>query len=129
MSSAVPRPKNCTLPTQNYLEVRLTATDALGLSKTVSIELRPETVDVAFATQPYDFRLRVNGELIGAPQTLVSWEGYDLNVSAPAQRLRRGGRLWVFRSWSDDGAREHVIKTPPPEDPATYTATFQRTRR
>ncbi len=113
-------------PNENYLEVRLTATDSLGLSKTVSIDLRPRTVDVAFETQPKDLRLRVNGELFLAPRTLLSWKGYDLNVLAPRQR-DGGGHLWGFRSWSDDGAREHAVKTP--ENPTTYTATFQRLRR
>ena len=113
-------------PDLNYLEVRLTATDSLGLSKTVSIELRPQTVAVTFGTQPKDLRLKINGDVFLAPKTIVSWEGYSLNAVAPRQR-DPGGHLWGFQFWSDGGAREHVIETP--ADPTTYTATIQRIRR
>jgi hypothetical protein len=90
-------------------------------------ELRPKVVDLTFKTRPYDFGLRINGELVEAPATLRSWQGYKLNVSAPSQRLRPGGRLWVFQSWSDGGARDHTITTPA-QPPANYEATFQRRR-
>ena len=113
-------------PAGNHLEIRLTATDSQGLSKTVVRELRPKTVEVGFETQPRNFfKLTVNGETFRAPKTFVSWEGYALNVSAPRQRY--GGRTWAFSSWSDGGAREHTVTTP--ADPATYTATFKRLRR
>lgn len=115
-----------TAPAGNYLEIRLTATDSQGLSKTIVRELRPKTVEVGFETQPRNFfKLTVNGETFRAPKTFVSWEGYALNVSAPRQRY--GGRTWAFSSWSDGGAREHTVTTP--ADPATYTATFKRLRR
>jgi hypothetical protein len=109
-------------PGGNYLKIRLTATDLQGLSKTVSRELRPKTVEVSFATQPKDLKLAVNGKKFRAPRTFVSWEGYALNVSAPRQKDRRG-RIWAFGSWSDGGAREHAITTP--ADQVTYTATFR----
>ena len=112
-------------PAGNYLEIRLTATDSQGLSKTVVRDLRPKTVEVDFATQPTGLKLRVNGETFRAPKTFVSWEGYALNVSAPRQRYN--GRTWALSSWSDGGAREHAVKTP--ADPITYTATFKRLRR
>ncbi len=59
------------------------------------------------------------------PATLLSWEGYGLNVSAPRQR--KDGRTFAFRSWSDGGTAEHAIETP--GHPATYTATFKKLRR
>jgi PKD repeat protein len=113
-------------PTKNYLGIRLTATDSQGLTKTVTRELRPKTVEVGFETQPSGLRLMVNGKAFAAPRTFVSWEGYALNVSAPRQEDRRG-RTWVFDSWSDGGARDHTIVTP--VEPTTYTATFKRLRR
>ncbi len=113
-------------PAGNYLEIRLTATDAQGLSRTVVRELRPNTVEIGFGTQPSGLRLRVNGEAFRAPKTFVSWEGYNLNVFAPRQE-DPDGRLWGFRSWSDGGTQKHTIKTP--AAPTTYTATFERLRR
>jgi PKD repeat protein len=109
-------------PAGNYLEIRLTATASQGLSsKTVSQRLEPNTVGVTFATRPIGLKLTANGKVFRAPQTLVSWEGYKLNVNAPAQRDAQG-RYRVFRSWSDGGNRSHTITTPP--DSRTYSATF-----
>ena len=127
MTFDTPAPEDLlsTDPDGNYLETRLTATDSQGLSKTVSRELRPKTVEVQFKTRPLSrLRLTVDGKTFRGPRTFVSWERYDLNVSAPRQKFN--GRTWVFRSWSDGGAASHTITTP--ADPTTYTATFRRRR-
>ena len=114
-------------PQKNYLELRLTAEDEFGLaSETVSIDIRPRTVDLRFAPKPSDLKLRVNGKAFRGPRTLRTWVGHDLNVSAPRQR-DQDGHTWAFRSWSDGGPAAHTID--PPEDPETYTATFKRIRR
>jgi glucose/arabinose dehydrogenase len=110
-------------PDGNYLEIRLTATDSQGLSKTTILNVRPKTVDVRFSTQPTGFRLKVNDRTFRAPETLVSWEGYELNVYAPAQ-VDGEGRRWAFRSWSDGGGATHTITTP--SDAARYVARFER---
>jgi glucose/arabinose dehydrogenase len=128
LTFTAPEPEglSSTNPMKNYLEVRLTATDSLGLSKTVVRIVRPKAVEVGFETQPSGLRLRVNGNLFRTPRTFVSWEGYALNVSAPRQR-DRAGQLWGFSSWSDGGSRSHTITTP--ADPTTYVAAFKRLRR
>ena len=112
-------------PQRSYLEVRLTATDSQGLSKTVVRELRPETTEVTFGTVPAGLVVKTNGAARRAPATLLSWEGWELNVLAPRQR--NGGGTYVFQSWSDGGAAGHIIKTP--EEDTGYTATFRRLRR
>ena len=110
-------------PEGNYLQVRLTATDSLGLSRTVSRRLEPRTVDVRFETEPVDLELGVNGYAFEAPEVLTSWEGYASNVNAPRQRDGLG-RSWAFDRWSDGRAREHTIRTP--GDRTTYVAYFRR---
>ena len=122
-SGAPPEDLDSLDPAGNYLEVRLTATDELGLSKTTSIELRPDTVDLTFDTRPAGLRVKVNGRSYRAPSTIPSWVGYDLNVAAPRQQDAQG-RVYVFGSWSDGRAASHTIDSP--EDPTTYTATFRR---
>ena len=109
-------------PQKNYLQVRLTATDSLGLSRTVSRRLEPRTVEVRFETEPLDLKLGVNGYTFRAPQVLTSWEGYALNVEAGRQR-DGSGRLWAFERWSDGRAKAHTIQTP--GVPGTYTAFFR----
>ena len=125
---AAPAPEELTAtnPRGNYLEIRLTATDSKGLSRTVTQRLEPKTVNVRFLSRPTGFRLRANGQTFLAPRTFVSWEGYKLNVVAPMQR-DRFGNPWAFRSWSDGRAAAHTITTPPA--PTTYVATFKRSLR
>lgn len=114
-------------PLGNYLEVRLTARDSLGLaSEPATIELRPETVELRFVPNPLDLKLTIAGKVFRGPQTLTSWVGQDLNVGAPRQRDREG-RTWAFKSWSDGGPATHTIVAP--EDAKTYTATFRRGSR
>jgi glucose/arabinose dehydrogenase len=121
-----PEGLSSTNPTMNFLEVRLTATDSLGLSKTVVRRLKPRTVDMRFRSEPLNFVLRVNGRKFRAPRTFTSWEGFALNVDIRRQRDRHG-RLWAFKSWSDGGMKGHAIETP--DASTTYTATFRRIRR
>jgi glucose/arabinose dehydrogenase len=123
-SFEVPGPEDLrsTNPDGNYLEIRLTATDSQGLSRTVSRDLRPETTGLRFATAPKGFFVIVNGEKVRAPRTLLSWERSDLNVYAPPQT--HDGKRYIFRNWSDGKTSRHTIETP--EDSTSYTARFKR---
>ncbi len=109
----------------NYLEVRLTATDSNGLSTTVTREVQPNRVDVSFGTNQSGLSLQINGETFTVPKTLVSWEGYTLNVNAPSPQTTLSGTTYVFSSWSDGGAQSHNIVTG--ATPGTYTATYTAT--
>ncbi len=106
----------------NYLEIRLTATDSNGLSKTVIRDVQPNRVNVSFATNPSGLSLLINGETFTTPKTLLSWEGYSLNVSAPSPQSL-SGRSYVFSSWSDGKGQQHAVVTG--AAPGTYTATFK----
>jgi glucose/arabinose dehydrogenase/Ca2+-binding RTX toxin-like protein len=106
----------------NYLEIRLTATDSNGLSNTVTQNLQPHRVDVTFASQPSGLSLQINGESFTTPQTLVSWEGYKLNLYAPSPQTLTG-TAYVFSSWSDGGAQSHDVITGAQSN--THTATFK----
>ena len=123
-----PKPEGLysTNPDENYVEVRLTATDSLGLSKTVVRRLPPRTTDLTFKTEPAGLRVDVAGKSLTSPRTITSWEGYDLNVLAPRQR--KDGRTYALRAWSDgETATERVVETP--EQSTEYTAAFRRLRR
>jgi hypothetical protein len=110
-------------PRKNYLQIRLTATDSLGLSRTLSRRIVPRTVYERFEIGPINLKLNVNGYTFQAPEVFTSWEGYELNVAARRQRDELG-RLWVFDHWSDGRAGAHTIKTPGISK--TYGAYFRR---
>ena len=115
-----------TNPDKNYVEVRLTATDSEGLSKTVEQIVRPDTVQLTFRADPSILKIRVGGEQIRGQATPTSWVGDSISVTAPRQQ-DRDGRVWAFKSWSDGGPATHTIITP--EEAKTYTATFRRVSR
>lgn len=118
-----PAPEDLQAATGSFLEIRLTATDSNNLSQTIMQNFYPRKVDVTFATQPDGLNLTVNNTTVTGSTTVVSWDGYQLNVNAPNQNLN--GQQYNFVSWSDGGAAAHTITTP--ATAATYTATFQAT--
>jgi glucose/arabinose dehydrogenase len=111
-------------PDGNYLEVRLTATDAQGLSKTVARALKPETANVRFSTAPPRFYLGVDGTRIRAPRTLLSWQNEPLNVYAPPQS--RDGNRYVFRDRSDGKGNSQPVLTPTDGTSAELSVRFRR---
>lgn len=112
-----PAPEDINAATGSFLEIRLKATDALGLSTTIVQNFQPRKVNITLATNPSGLNLTVNNVGVTGPTTIVSWDGYALNVNAPNQAG------YTFQSWSDGGAAAHTITTP--ATAATYTANFQ----
>jgi hypothetical protein len=115
-----PAPEDLPATTTSFLEVRLTATDARGLSQTITRELRPRLVRLRFATRPRGLQLRIQGTMLRAPQNIVSWPGYRIHVDAPKQI--KEGKARRFLKWSDGRKRRHIIRTPPKR--RTYRAFF-----
>jgi PKD repeat protein len=104
----------------SYLELKLTATDAQGLSASTSIQLNPQTVDLTFQSSPAGAQLTVGTFTGAAPFTRTVIVGSANSISAPNQSI--GGTSYVFSSWSDGGAQTHTITAS--STPASYTATF-----
>jgi len=117
-----PSPEDLAAAGNSYLEVFLTATDSQGLTTVITRELRPNLVDVTLASAPAGLALTVNDETFAAPRTLISWQGYTLNLGAVDQ-TSDSGQPFRFDRWSDGGAATHAITTPAAA--ATYTASFR----
>jgi glucose/arabinose dehydrogenase/PKD repeat protein len=117
-----PQPEDFSAINNTYLEIKLTATDSNGLSRTVTRNLGPNIVDVGLATNPSGLQLQLNG--IAAPASFTSWEGWQLTPNAPSPQFDSGGQGQTFASWSDNGSQQHTITTP--SAPTTYTATFTK---
>lgn len=122
-----PPPEDFASVPTSYLELRLAATDARGVTSTITQALRPNQVNVSFATQPPGLALQVNGTQITAPRTLPSWQGYVLNVEALAQTDASGALLYLA-TWSDGVISPTRAITTPATD-ITYSATFKQTTR
>ncbi|MFL5804452.1 MAG: PKD domain-containing protein, partial [Roseiflexaceae bacterium] len=117
-----PSPEDLAATTTSYLEVFLSATDSHGLTSVITRELRPHLVDVTFATDPPGLKVTANNNPIAGPRTVVSWEGFVLELAATDQQNSLG-QTWLFDHWSDGGAAAHTITTP--ATAAAYTATFR----
>jgi glucose/arabinose dehydrogenase/PKD repeat protein len=108
----------------NYLEIRFTATDSTGLSKTTTRDVQPNRVNLTFGSNPGGLSLEADHQAFVAPKTLVSWEGYKPLVNAPSPQTL-SGTTYEFSSWSDAGTQQHQILTG--AAPSTYTATYTAT--
>jgi glucose/arabinose dehydrogenase len=123
LTFTAPPPEDLAATQNSYIEVRLSATDAAGATSAepAVLELRPRLVNVTFVTEPANLDLIVNGVELTRTTTLVSWEGYGLQVVAPTQPDGKGGWLRLV-SWSNGGGPSQTIVTP--AQATTYTATF-----
>jgi glucose/arabinose dehydrogenase len=107
----------------SYLELELTATDADGISTTVTRRLDPKTVSLTFRTTPGGMQLVVNGTAQSGAFTITAIQGATVSVSAPSPQTK-GNKPYVFVRWSDGGAQTHDLIAP--FTATTYTATYTR---
>ncbi|NRQ31395.1 PKD domain-containing protein [Nonomuraea sp. NN258] len=108
----------------SHLELRLTVTDAHGLTDTDSVLLQPKTVNLTFASTPSGLQLGFNGEQTLTPFTRTVIVGSSNSISAPSPQTS-GGQSVSFGSWSDGGAATHQITAP--ATATTYTAGYTPT--
>jgi hypothetical protein len=107
----------------SYLELRLTVTDAGGLTDTKILRLDPRTVVLSFASAPTGLQLTVGGTNSVTPFARTVIEGSTNSVSAPTPQTLAATQ-YQWQSWSDGGAQSHTIVA---NAPATYTATYGST--
>jgi glucose/arabinose dehydrogenase len=105
----------------SYLELKLTATDAFGLTASKSVRLDPNTVGLTFATQPTGLNVTRFSATATAPSISTAIVGSTGSLSTDLVQ-QSANRVYRFASWSDGGARSHNFVAP--ATPTTYTATF-----
>ena len=113
-----------TAPDHDYpadIELRLTATDAAGLSGSTSVSIAPRTIGLTLATAPAGLQVALNGTSAAAPLTRTVIVGSTNSVSAPSPQTLNGA--WTFASWSDGGTASHTVTAPATS--TTLTATYQ----
>ena len=105
----------------SHLELRLTATDAGGLTDTETLRLDPRTVELSFQSSPSGLQLTVGSSSSTTPFTRTVIEGSNNTISAPTPQTL-GGTDYAWVSWSDGGAQTHNFIA---SAAATYTAAYQ----
>lgn len=105
-----------------HLELRLTATDSVGVSTTASRRLDPEVSTLTVQTEPPGLSATLGGKTAAAPFTKQAIVGSRLGLSTPATQTL-GGNTYEFTGWADAGARVHDVSVPAANH--TYRATFE----
>ena len=104
----------------SYLELKLTATDANGLSASTSVDFQPQTVDLTLKSKPAGLGLSINTFSGEAPFTRTVIVGSANSLSAGDETVN--GIPYTFSSWSDGGDAAHNLVAP--AIPQTYIASF-----
>ncbi|HZX08173.1 ricin-type beta-trefoil lectin domain protein, partial [Kribbella sp.] len=109
----------------SYLELKLTATDAEGLTDTKSVRLDPKTVDLTFNSWPPGMPVAFGNTSGKSPLIGKTIVGSSVSVSAdPGQPV--ANQVYRFGAWSDGGARDHNLVAP--DRVSTYTAMYSAKR-
>jgi len=107
----------------SYLELRLTATDSLGLAAETQRDLQPETVTLTFDSAPSGLQLSVGSSTLTTPFVREAIIGSDNFVTAPSPQTL-GADTWLWQTWSDNGAQGHSVIAP--SSPLSITASYAR---
>jgi hypothetical protein len=95
----------------SYVELKLTATDAQGLSGSTTLRLDPQTAVLTVGTSPAGLSLVFGSETVTAPISRTVIVG-SLNALTAISPQVRSGHTYNFYSWSDGLAPSHVVMAP-----------------
>jgi glucose/arabinose dehydrogenase/putative cell wall-binding protein len=91
-----------------YIEVRLTVTDAHGLTDTDSVRVDPRTIALTLRSEPPGLHLSAGLSTGASPLTITAISGSRTVISAPDRQML-GGTEYRFQSWSDGGGASHDV--------------------
>ncbi len=102
---------------ESYFQVRLTATDSLGLADSETVAIQPQTLSLTLNTAPPGLQVVYDGTAGTAPYTRTTVAGSAHTIQVPSPQGSQ-----AFASWSDGGAQQHNVTVGTAD--VTYTATF-----
>jgi glucose/arabinose dehydrogenase len=105
----------------SHIELSLTATDARGLSATTSVNLYPNVSFLGMRSDPPGIVLSAGLQTEATPFGVEAIEGSGVTLTAPAT-AEVAGKSYVWKSWSDGGARVHTVDAK--AGAANYTAEY-----
>ena len=105
-----------------WFEIKVTATDANGLSDTKSVNIYPIKTEMSFTTNIPGLSILLDGSPHMGPHVILGVEKFKREISALTEQIVNG-IVYVFDHWSDGGAQRHEITTP--EDDTVFTAYYR----
>jgi glucose/arabinose dehydrogenase/PKD repeat protein len=98
-------------------EIVLTATDSDGIQASKSVIVRPQKVNLAFASSPSGLTVTTDGIPSTTPFTVSEIVGFQYAIDTPSPQSGN-----TFSAWSDGGGKAHTVTVPATD--STLTATF-----
>ena len=109
----------------SHYEVTLTARDSSGQTSQDSVELFPQTIDLALNSLPPGAPVTYAGDGPNpAPVDRTAAIGFKATIEVPTSYVYQG-RSYSFTAWSDSGSAKHLITVPATD--TTLTALYRRT--
>jgi PKD repeat protein len=99
-----PKPEDFLAATNSYLNVIMYAVDSDGLTTVIQRKIMPSTRRVSVSSVPSGLKVLVDGYPGVTPKTIATWANNRLWLDVDDQSP------YVFKAWSDGGARRHAIK-------------------
>jgi glucose/arabinose dehydrogenase len=104
-----------------WYRIHLTVKDSLGLTNSSFLDVLPNTVDLALATDPPGMQLRLDGPAIATPASVESVIGIKRTIDVVSPQTL-GGQTYVFSSWAHGGPAAQTFQTPDVD--TTYVANY-----
>jgi glucose/arabinose dehydrogenase len=94
-----------------WYRIHLTVKDSLGLTNSSFLDVMPNTVDLAFTTNPPGLQVRLDGPPLATPASIEGVVGLMRTIGVVSPQTLNN-QTWVFSSWGHGGAAEQTIQTP-----------------
>jgi len=101
-----------------WYRIQLTTTNSIGLSRTVSTDVTPNTSTVTIDSDVTGLQVKLDGQPKTTPTSFVGVVGQVRELQAVTPQ-NLGGVTYEFKNWSDAGDATHSISTPSVD--TTYT--------
>jgi glucose/arabinose dehydrogenase len=115
-------PTNIETDSNVFFRIHLTVRDSCGLTRHVTRDVLPRTVNITITSDPVGLQITLDGQPRTTPVSFTGVVGIVRTIGTSSPQTL-AGQTWQFSSWSDGGAQTHVISTPTSD--TTFTATFQ----
>lgn len=110
-----------------YLEVTVTVTDAVGLTGSKTIELKPKPSGVTAKAEPGSLTISAGDSTATRSTSFNALAGASVTLSAPSPQ-ENNGRFFAFTGWLDDAGAQAQRKVTVPETPGLFVARFGELR-
>jgi glucose/arabinose dehydrogenase len=105
-----------------FYRIKLIVTDVGGLKDTAYVDIKPNLVNLTFATTPAGLKITLDGQALQTPATIPSIAGIKRTI-APVAPQSSGGKAYEFDQWLHGGTVSQTITTP--SSVTTYTAAYK----